>query len=378
MQRRDFMKASAIAICASSAGLGSAPTAAAGPTPAAGAGPASSSPPADPSQLPRVADAGHRRGDMLYRKLGRTGEQVSVIGMGGAHLSRPPLDEKAAVRLIHAALDRGLNFLDNSWDYGHGNSEKWMGTALSQGGYRKKAFVMTKLDGRTREAARSQLDESLARLKTDHIDLVQFHEIIRFDDPDRIFTEGGALEALVAARQAGKLRFIGFTGHKDPHIHLYMLEVARRNGFSFDTVQMPLNVMDAHFRSFSHLVVPEAVRQDIGILAMKTMGDGVILKSGAPVTAIECLHYAMNLPSSVVITGIDSEKILDQAFEAARTFAPMSAEQVAALVAKTRSFAQDGKYEFFKTSSHFDSTAKHPDWLGEDSPLVQKLAAPVG
>jgi aryl-alcohol dehydrogenase-like predicted oxidoreductase len=253
-----------------------------------------------------------------------------------------------------------------------------MGTALSQGGYRKKAFVMTKLDGRTREAAASQLDESLARLRTDHIDLVQFHEIIRFDDPDRIFTQGGALEALVAARQAGKLRFIGFTGHKDPHIHLYMLEVARRNGFSFDTVQMPLNVMDAHFRSFSRLVVPEAVRQDIGILAMKTMGDGVILKSGAPITAIECLHYAMNLPSSVVITGIDSEKILDQAFEAARTFAPMSADQVAALVAKTRSFAQDGKYEFFKTSSHFDSTAKHPDWLGEDSPLVQKLAAPVG
>lgn len=315
---------------------------------------------------------------MLYRKLGRTGEQVSVIGLGGAHLSRPPLDEKAAVKLIHAALDRGINFLDNCWDYGHGNSEKWMGTALSQGGYRKKAFVMTKLDGRTKEAAASQLDESLARLRTDHIDLVQFHEVIRFDDPDRIFTQGGALEALVAARQAGKLRFIGFTGHKDPRIHLYMLEVARRSGFSFDTVQMPLNVMDAHFRSFSHLVVPEAVRQDIGILAMKTMGDGVILKSGAPVTAIECLHYAMNLPSSVVITGIDSEKILDQAFEAARTFAPMSADQVAQLVAKTRSFAQDGKYEFFKTSSHFDSTAKHPDWLGEDSPLVQKLAAPVG
>jgi predicted aldo/keto reductase-like oxidoreductase len=374
MMRRDFMKTTAIAICASSAGLGSSPSVAAGATPAGGPGPASQSPTGDPAQLPRVTDPGHRRGDMLYRKLGRTGEEVSVIGLGGAHLSRPPLDEKAAVKLIHAALDRG----NNCWDYGHGNSEKWMGTALSQGGYRKKAFVMTKLDGRTREAAASQLDESLARLRTDHIDLVQFHEIIRFDDPDRIFTQGGALEALVAARQAGKLRFIGFTGHKDPHIHLYMLEVARRKGFTFDTVQMPLNVMDAHFRSFSRLVVPEAVRQDIGILAMKTMGDGVILKSGAPITAIECLHYAMNLPSSVVITGIDSEKILDQAFEAARTFAPMSADQVAALVAKTRSFAQDGKYEFFKTSSHFDSTAKHPDWLGEDSPLVQKLAAPVG
>jgi aryl-alcohol dehydrogenase-like predicted oxidoreductase len=379
MQRRQFLKTSAIATCASSAGLGSAMIAAAGPgAPAAATGSPAPSPPAVPGDLLRATDAGERRGDMLYRKLGRTGERVSVIGMGGAHLSRPPLDEKAAVKLIHAALDHGINFLDNSWDYGHGNSEKWMGTALSQSGYRNKAFLMTKIDGRTREAARSQLDESLARLKTDRIDLVQFHEIIRFDDPDRIFTAGGALEALVAARQAGKLRFIGFTGHKDPHIHLYMLEVARRNGFSFDTVQMPINVMDAHFRSFSRLVVPEAVRQDIGILAMKTMGDGVILKSGAPVTPIECLHYAMNLPTSVAITGIDSEKILAQALEAARTFKLMSAEQVAALVARTKSFAEDGKYEFFKTSSHFDSTAKHPDWLGEDSPLVQKLAAPVG
>jgi aryl-alcohol dehydrogenase-like predicted oxidoreductase len=315
---------------------------------------------------------------MLYRTLGRTGEKVSLIGMGGAHLSRKPLDEAGAVKLIHAALDRGINFLDNCWDYGHGNSEKWMGTALSQAGYRKKAFLMTKLDGRTREAARSQLDESLARLRTDHIDLVQFHEILRFDDPDRIFAEGGALEALVAAKQAGKVRYIGFTGHKDPRIHLYMLEVARRHGFTFDTVQMPLNVMDAHFRSFSHLVVRELVKQNIGVLAMKTMGDGVFLKSGAPITAIECLHYAMNLPASVVITGIDSEQILDQAFEAARTFKPMTGEQVAALVAKTRTFAADGKYEFFKTSSHFDSTAKHPDWLGEDSPLVQQLGPAAG
>ena len=237
---------------------------------------------------------------------------------------------------------------------------------------------MTKLDGRTREAAKSQLDESLARLKTDHIDLVQFHEIIRFDDPDRIFTEDGALEALMAAKKAGKVRYIGFTGHKDPRIHLYMLEVAKRKGFTFDTVQMPLNVMDAHFRSFSHMVVPALVKQNIGILAMKTMGDGVFLKSGAPVTPVECLHYAMNLPTSVVITGIDSEKILDQAFEATRTFTPMSGDKVAALFAKTQPFATEGKYEFFKTSSHFDSTAKHADWLGEDAALVQQLGPPTG
>jgi aryl-alcohol dehydrogenase-like predicted oxidoreductase len=332
----------------------------------------------DPSDLLRVTDAGERRGDMLYRKLGATGERVSLIGMGGAHLSRKPLTEDSAVKLIHAALDRGINFLDNSWDYGHGNSEKWMGTALAQGGYRKKAFLMTKIDGRTKESAKSQLEESLTRLKTDHIDLVQFHEILRYDDPDRIFGESGALEALVTAKKEGKVRYIGFTGHKDPRIHLYMLDVAQQHGFSFDTVQMPLNVLDAHFRSFSHLVVPRLVKQNIGILGMKTMGDGVILKSGAPVTPIECLHYAMNLPTSVVITGIDSDKILDQAFEATRTFKPMSSEEVSALLGKTKTYAAQGKYEFFKTSSHFDTTAKHADWLGDESPLVLELGPPTG
>jgi uncharacterized protein len=341
------------------------------------------SPPAptahDPNAaLPRVSDFGERRGDMVYRTLGRTGEKVSLIGMGGAHLARKPLDQTGAIKLVHAALDRGINFLDNCWDYNHGNSEQWMGTALAQAGYRNKAFLMTKLDGRTKEAASSQLDESLRRLQTDHIDLVQFHEILRFDDPDRIFTEGGAIEALAAAKQAGKLRFIGFTGHKDPRVHLYMLEVAAKHGFEFDTVQMPLNVMDAHFRSFARLVVPELVKQGAGILGMKTMADGAILKSGAQVSALDCLHYAMTLPTSVVITGIDSMKILDQAFEATRNFAPLSVAQVDALLAKTEPFARDGRYEFFKTSSHFDSTAKHPDWLGEDSPFVQKIAPPSG
>ncbi|HEV7554971.1 MAG TPA: aldo/keto reductase [Kofleriaceae bacterium] len=373
MQRRDFIRTGVVTIGAASIGV---MPAAAAPTPPAN--PDATNVSLDPHDLARVTDPGERRGDMLYRTLGRTGVKVSLIGMGGAHLSRKPLDEAGAVKLIHAALDRGINFLDNCWDYGHGNSEKWMGTALAQGGYRSKAFLMTKLDGRTKEAAKSQLDESLARLNTDHIDLVQFHEILRFDDPDRIFTEGGAIEALVAAKKAGKIRFIGFTGHKDPRVHLYMLEVAKRHGFAFDTVQMPLNVLDAHFRSFSHMVVPAAVQQNIGVLAMKTMADGVILKSGAPVTPIECLHYAMNLPTSVVITGIDSEKILDQAFEAVKTFKPMTADEVATLLARTKSFAADGKYEFFKTSSHFDSTAKHADWLGEDSPLVQKLGPASG
>ena len=372
MQRRDLLKTgvAGVGVVAASTVTSAAP--------GAPAAPATNLDALDPHDLLRVSDAGERRGDMLYRTLGKTGEKVSLIGMGGAHLSRKPLDEKSAGKLIHAALDRGINFLDNCWDYGHGNSEKWMGTALAQAGYRKKAFLMTKLDGRTKEAAKSQLDESLARLKTDHIDLVQFHEVLRFDDPDRIFTEGGALEALLEAKQAGKLRFIGFTGHKDPRVHLYMLEVAKRRGFTFDTVQMPLNVMDAHFRSFSHMVVPALVKDGIGVLGMKSMGDGVLLKSGAPITPIDCLHYAMNLPTSVVITGIDSDKILDQAFEAAKTFKPMSADQVATLLAKTKAFAQEGKFELFKTSAHFDSTAKHADWLGEESPSVQKLAPPSG
>ena len=379
MERRHFLKSSMAGMGMTAAAGLSAAAGAAEPQAALPAGnPDGTSVPLDPHALLRVTDAGERRGDMLYRILGRTGEKVSLIGLGGAHLSRKPMTEASATRLVHAALDRGINFLDNSWDYGHGNSEKWMGAALAQGGYRNKAFLMTKIDGRTKEAATSQLEESLTRLQTDHIDLVQFHEILRYDDPDRIFTQGGALEALVAAKKAGKVRYIGFTGHKDPRVHLYMLDVAREHGFAFDTVQMPLNVMDAHFRSFSHLVVPVLVKQNIGILGMKTMGDGVFLKSGAPVTPVECLHYAMNLPTSVVITGIDSDKILDQAFEATRSFKPMNGDEVAALVAKTASYAVAGRYEFFKTSSHFDTTAKHADWLGEDSALVQQLGPPTG
>jgi aryl-alcohol dehydrogenase-like predicted oxidoreductase len=388
MQRRNFIKSSIagvgmtatagvnLATAAAAATATAEPVATSGVT--APANPDGTLASLDPHALLRVSDPGERRGDMLYRTLGHTGEKVSLIGMGGAHLSRSPLTETSAIKLIHSALDRGINFLDNSWDYGHGQSERFMGAALAQGSYRKKAFLMTKLDGRTKAAANAQLHESLTRLKTDHIDLVQFHEILRFEDPNRIFGDGGALEALVAARQEGKIRYIGFTGHKDPRIHLYMLDVARQHGFVFDTVQLPLNVMDAHFRSFSHLVVPELKRLNIGILGMKTMGDGVFLKSGAPVTPVECLHYAMNLPTSVVITGIDSDSILDQAFEAARTFKPMSGDEVAALLAKTETFAANGKYEFFKTSSHFDTTAHHPDFLGEDSELVLTLGPPTG
>jgi len=308
---------------------------------------------------------------MIYRTLGNTGEKISAIGVGGWHLGLSHVDEELAIRIVRSAIDRGINFLDNCWDYNEGRSETRMGKALRDG-YREKAFVMTKIDGRTKREATKQLDESLARLQVDCIDLVQHHEIIRFEDPHRIFAEDGANAALVEARQAGKLRYIGFTGHKDPRVHLYMLEVAEQHEFKFDAVQMPLNLMDAHYRSFSREVVPELVRQNIGILGMKSMANGILLKSNT-VTPIECLHYALNLPTSVVITGIDSLEILDQAFEAVRTFHPLNKEEFDTLLAKTSAAAVNGWFEPFKTTSIFDGTAQHPEWLGEEPPEVQQL-----
>ena len=312
--------------------------------------------------------------DMPYRVLGRTGERVSAIGLGGWHLSFPRLDEQASVRIIRTAIDRGINFMDNSWDYWEGESERRMGKALGDG-YRARVFLMTKIDGRSKREATRQLDESLRRLRTDRIDLVQHHEVVRFEDPDRIFDDDGAHAALIEARDAGKIRYIGFTGHKDPHIHLYTLEVARKHGFTFDAVQMPLNVMDAHFRSFERMVLPELVRENIGVLGMKALANGRILQSGT-VSAIECLHYALHLPTSVVITGCDTLEILDQACEAVRTFQPFSDQQAATLLARTAHAASNGEFELFKTSSIYDATATHPNWLGEE-PQRWKATLPV-
>ncbi|MDB4954664.1 MAG: oxidoreductase [Myxococcales bacterium] len=302
------------------------------------------------------------RGEVPYRKLGRTGEKVSIVGIGGFHIGKPYLDEAEAIRIVRTALDNGINFLDNSWDYNEGNSELRVGKAL-QDGYRERAFLMTKIDGRDRETAMQQIDESLSRLRTDHVDLLQLHEIIHTDDPDRIFEGGGALEAVLEAKRAGKTRFIGFTGHKSPAIHLKMLETASRHTFRFDTVQMPLNVMDAHYDSFEKRVLPVLVEHEIGVLGMKAMGDHIILESGV-VTPIECLHYAMNLPTSVVITGCDSMPILEQALTAARTFRPLPPDQVASLLARSAASAQRGAFEKYKTSDQFDSTTQHPEWLG--------------
>jgi predicted aldo/keto reductase-like oxidoreductase len=309
--------------------------------------------------------------DLPRRVLGRTRETVSAIGLGGWHLALKHVDESLSLRIVRSAIDRGITFMDNSWDYNEGASEIRMGKALRDG-YRDEVFLMTKIDGRSRREASRQLDQSLQRLQTDHIDLVQHHEVLRFEDPDRVFDDDGANQALLDAREAGKLRFIGFTGHKDPRVHLHMLEVARDRGFSFDAVQMPLNVMDAHFRSFEKLVIPELVKQGIGVLGMKSMANGIILRSRT-VTPTECLHYALNLPTSVVITGCDSMEILDQALDAARTFRPMNAEQVTALLTKTAQAAARGEFEPFKTSSIFDSTATHPEWLGEEPDRKKEL-----
>jgi predicted aldo/keto reductase-like oxidoreductase len=308
-----------------------------------------------------LADAPKARGQIPRRRLGRTGEQVSIVGLGGYHIGVQD-DPKESIKIIRTALDEGINFLDNCWDYNDGQSEIRMGEALRDG-YRDKAFLMTKIDGHTRESAAKQIDESLRRLQTDHVDLLQVHEVIRPTDPDRVFAPGGSMEAILAAKKAGKLRFIGFTGHKSGHIHRKMLETAAKHDFRFDTVQMPLNVMDHHDEGFEKIVLPILVQQEIGVLGMKPMGSGIILKSGK-VSPIECLHYAMSLPTSVVITGCDSLKILRQALTAARTFRPMPKPARNALLAKTREASNAKRYELYKTSGQFDGTEQNPSWLG--------------
>jgi aryl-alcohol dehydrogenase-like predicted oxidoreductase len=299
--------------------------------------------------------------EMSYRILGSTGEKVSIVGLGGAHVGWQGTEDDS-IRIVRTAIDNGINFMDNCWDYNNGQSEIRMGKALRDG-YRSKVFLMTKIDGRDRKTASKQLDESLRRLQTDHIDLLQFHEIIRMSDPVRIFAPGGAIEAVLEARKAGKARYIGFTSHKSPDVHLKMLQTAFDNGFTFDAVQMPLNVMDAHYDSFEKKVLPALSENRIGVLGMKPLGGGEFLRSDT-VTAIECLHYAMSLPISVVITGCDSLAVLQQALEAVRNFSPMSEEQRSALLARTAEAAHDGKYELYKTGTIFDATSQNPHWLG--------------
>ena len=296
-----------------------------------------------------------------YRRLGRSGERVSVIGLGGWHLGIQSAEQES-VHIIRTALDSGINFLDNCWDYNNGDSEIRMGQALRDG-YRHKAFLMTKIDGQTKPAAAAQIDESLRRLQTEHIDLLQFHEVIRMTDPQRIFAPAGGVEAVLEAKKAGKVRYIGFTGHKNPAMHLNMLETAATHQFHFDAVQMPLNAMDAHFESFEKKVLPILVQKEIGVLGMKPMGAGLLLKSNT-VSPVQCLRYAMSLPTSVVITGCESLANLQQALDVARNFKPLTTAESAALLAKTQQAAREGQFEGYKTTNNFDGTVHNPQWLG--------------
>jgi aryl-alcohol dehydrogenase-like predicted oxidoreductase len=304
-------------------------------------------------------------GKMPMRKLGSTGVEVSVLGLGGFHIGLPK-DEKTAVEIVRAAIDHGVTFMDNCWDYNDGKSEVWMGHALRDG-YRKRVVLMTKIDGRTRKSAAEQIDQSLRSFGTDVIDLVQIHEVIRMSDPDRVFGPDGAIEALVAARKAGKIRFIGFTGHKSPEIHLNMLAAAEKNKFKFDTVQMPVSVMDAHYDSFTNKVLPELTRKKIGALGMKPFGSGLFFKS-APlanraITPAQCLQFAMGEPTSVVITGCDTMGVLMQGIDAAYRWRPMNEAERQALLAHTAPVAKAGEYEKYKTSGAFDGTDQHPWWM---------------
>jgi aryl-alcohol dehydrogenase-like predicted oxidoreductase len=301
--------------------------------------------------------------EMKYRPLGHTGERLSMIGLGGFHLAKPGgLNAEEAVGVARSAIDAGITFCDNCWDYNGGESERRLGNAL-QNGYRDRVFLMTKIDGRTAKAAQQQIDESLGRLKTDHLDLLQFHEIIRPDDPEKVFARGAALEVALRNREQGKLRYIGFTGHKSPAIHAHMFAVADAHNFHFDTVQMPLNVMDAHYDSFEQQVLPVALAHRTAVFGMKTFGDPFILESGVA-TPTELLHYSMSLPTTLQVLGIDSMKILHQSLEAVRKYQPLTLVQRGAILKKSLQTAADGSTERYKTTHHFDGTIKHPEWLG--------------
>ncbi len=298
------------------------------------------------SILSRQTQAG---GEIPRRPLGNTGVQVSIIGVGGFHLGSAK-DQSEARKIVDAALDAGINFFDNAWEYHDGRSEEWLGEALKQ--KRDRAFLMTKVctHGRSKDIAMRMLEESLKRLQTDHLDLWQIHEVIYDNDPDLIFKTGGAAEALVEAKKQGKVRFVGFTGHKDPSIHLKMLE----HGFPFDAVQMPLNCFDANFRSFETRVLPELHRRGIAALGMKSMGGSGEMVAHGAVTAAEALRYAMSLPVAVTISGMESLSVLKQNLEVARGFQPMSAADMQHLRDRCSFDASDGRWELFKTTKKYD------------------------
>jgi predicted aldo/keto reductase-like oxidoreductase len=303
------------------------------------------------AQQQKTGQAGTNTGGIPIRPLGSTGAMVSLLCLGGYSSTNPrALSEKESLRLIQRAVDEGITFMDNSWDYHDGVAEERMGKALAEGGRRDKVFLMTKVCGRTAKDAQSNLEDSLRRLKTDRIDLWQFHEMVYDNDPDWIFAENGAIHTGLKALKDGKVRFLGFTGHKDPLIHLKML----RKPYEWASVQMPLNVMDAHYRSFQREVLPELLRRKIGVLAMKSLGGNgsIVSKAGIPVE--DALRYVLSLPISTLVSGIDSEKVLDQNLRIVRGLSPMTAEERTAIERKTLAMAGDGRYELFKSSKAFD------------------------
>jgi uncharacterized protein len=322
--RRGFVKGSAMAVTAS---LVARPMMAAGGT----------------GQTSKLAEG------VPQRPLGKTGAMVSCLGVGGYHLGSIR-EEKESTELVARAMDVGINFFDNCWEYHDGVSEERLGAALK--GKRDKAFVMTKVctHGRDKDVAMRQLEESLRRLQTDHVDLWQIHEVVYWNDPELIFAPNGAAEALLAAKKEGKVRFIGFTGHKNPGIHLKMLA----HDFPFDTVQMPLNALDATFRSFEKQVLPEVTKRGIAVLGMKSLGGSGEIAVNGGVSAEEGLRYAMSLPVATTISGMDSIAILEQNLRVARGFQPLGAEQMASIRERVRTLAADGRYELFKTTTKYD------------------------
>ena len=280
------------------------------------------------------------------RPLGKTGERVSIVGLGGWHIRTLP--DKEAISVMHEAIDEGMTFFDNAWDYHQGRSEEIMGKALASGGRRDKVFLMTKNCARDYEGSKQHLEDSLRRLQTDRLDLWQFHEINYPEDPSWIF-ERGVLRAALEAKKAGKVRYIGFTGHKDIKFHSEMLS----KPFDWDTVQMPINILDAHYRSFQKEVVPECNRRQIGVIGMKALAGGA-LPDEVHVTAEVCRRYALSLPISTLVCGIRSRENLRQDLAVARNFKPMSETELADLRATTEKAGRDGKYERFKTTRMYD------------------------
>jgi uncharacterized protein len=290
-------------------------------------------------------------GGIGLRPLGKTGESVTMICLGG-HASTNPkkMSESDSLRLIQRAVDEGITFMDNAWDYHDGVAEERMGKALAEGGRRDKVFLMTKVCGRTAKDANSNLEDSLRRLKTDRIDLWQFHEMVYDNDPDWVFASDGAIQAALKAIKDGKVRYLGFTGHKDPLIHLKMLA----KPFEWASVQMPLNVMDVHYRSFQKQVLPELLRRNIGSLGMKSLGGNGNIVTKAGIAVEDAIRYVLSLPISTLVSGIDSEQVLDQNLKIVRDFKPMTAAERTAIENTTLAVAGDGRYELFKSSKMFD------------------------